>query len=90
MTKSLTIKTQQCYYYKDGKKIIGTHDKISGTINISGDTTNLEGDVSGLVGDVSGVSGNATGKVGDMSLCGLTEDEKSKLVSIEDLVKSKE
>ncbi len=62
MKKALKRISNVVYYYVDGKRIEGTHNRIYG--NVSG----IYGDVSGIYGDVSGISGD----VDDCDVTGLT------------------
>ena len=52
---------KKCWYFVDGKKIEGTHQKIRG------DVSDIWGDVSGIWGDASGIWGNVSGIRGDVS-----------------------
>ena len=67
---------KKCYYFKDGKKIIGIHENIRGDVayrlegdvtGIEGDVTGIEGDITYIEGDVSSIRGDVTGIYGDVS-----------------------
>ena len=73
MKKLLKRKKLELYYYKNSKKIVGTHNKISGN-------------VSGISGNVSGISGNVSGISGDLDICEITEEERKRGILIEDLI----
>jgi hypothetical protein len=82
----------------DVSPLQGKVSNISGAIHISGKCNRIRGDISGhggrlfygdvshLAGDCTGVFGCATGKQGDLSACGLTDEDRAAGVNIEDLV----
>lgn len=80
MKKALKRAFGVCYYYKDGKRIEGVHDRISG------DVSGISGDVSGISGDVGGISGDVNGLYGNLDDCELTDEERTKGVDIKDLI----
>ena len=61
------------HYDNKGKKIEGAHSDITG--NLSG----IRGDLSGIRGDLSDITGN-------LSDCKITEEERKKGISVDDLV----
>ena len=82
----------------DVSPLQGKVSNISGKINITGKVSKISGNISGfkkqpLTGDVSYLSGNLTGVygcctgiAGDLNLCNISEDERTKGVNIESLV----
>ena len=67
MIKPLKRIKNECWYFVDGNKIEGTHDKISGDVSgISGDVSDIWGDVSYIRGNVSGIRGDVSRISGDV------------------------
>ena len=95
MKKVLVRQETECWYFVDGKRIVGCHDKIRGNVTgIRGDVTGLRGYVTGLSGDVSGLSGyvtglsgNVSGLSGDVDECEIEDEEREKGIDINDLIK---
>ena len=74
--KACLIKIElEIWFYKNGVKIKGKHEKISG-------------DVSGLSGDVSGIRGDVSGLRGNVNEAELSEDERNEGVDVAYLIKS--
>lgn len=95
MNKKLIRNQYQLWHVdKTGSIIEGAHSDISGDLNcIRGDLTGIRGnlsymsgDVSGISGDVSGVGGNPTNISGDVDSCEITDEERSSVIAIYDLV----
>ena len=79
--KKLLAKTLiQSYYFKEGVKVLGVHEKISG--NVSG----IRGNVSSISGDVSGIYGNVSEIRGNLDECEITPEEREAGVNIADLL----
>lgn len=82
------------FFYRNGKKVTGTHKYLSGCFNfIIGDCTNiygkctLDGDVSNIRGDITGIYGDASTLSGDLDQCEITEEERKAGLYIEDILK---
>ena len=58
---------KELYYYENGGRIKGHHEKLFNTKNIWGDCTNLRGNAGNLTGDVTFVRGDVTGLRGKAS-----------------------
>ena len=75
------------HYDNKGKKIEGAHSGIRGDLSgIRGDLTDIRGDLSGIRGDLTDITGNLTGITGNLSDCKITEEERKKGISVDDLV----
>lgn len=73
MKRALTKANCGVWFYKDGVRVEGVHEKIMG-------------DVSGLSGDVSCLRGNVTGLRGDVDDCEISDEERKNGVNVDDLV----
>jgi len=81
------VVSNEKYYFKDGVRFDGVHENIRGDVSgISGDMTGIWGDVSGIRGCMTGISGDITGVRGDIDACGISNDERSNGIDIEDLL----
>jgi len=47
----------------------------------------IRGDVSGIRGDVSGIRGDVSGIRGDLDDCEITDEDRTKGINIEELLK---
>ena len=88
--KACLIKIElEIWFYKNGVKIKGKHEKISGDVSgLRGNVSGLSGDVSGLSGDVSGIRGDVSGLRGNVNEAELSEDERNEGVDVAYLIKS--
>jgi hypothetical protein len=102
--KACLIKIElEIWFYKNGVKIKGKHEKISGDVSglrgnvswlsgdvsgLSGDVSWLRGNVSGLSGDVWGIRGDVSGLRGNVNEAELSEDERNEGVDVAYLIKS--
>ena len=94
MQKKLKKNRNECYYFVDGIKKIGVHEKIRGDVSgiignvsgIIGNVSGIRGNVSGIRGDVSGISGNVSGISGNVSDCEISSEERLNGVNINDLI----
>ena len=83
MKRVLRNNKNECYYFVDGKRKEGTHERISGDVSgLSGNVTGIRGDVSGLSGSVTGISGDVSGISGDVDEAELTFEERKTGVEI--------
>ena len=91
MKKCLT-RTDQCvYYYVNGDRIYGVPDGITGNLTgIWGNLTGITGDLTGITGDLTEITGNLTGIWGDIDDAGLTDDDRKRGVSVDDLLMDEE
>jgi hypothetical protein len=82
------------YHFDDGVRkdgpppdVRGDLSGVSGNLSdVQGDLTDVCGNPSGVCGDISGVSGDLTGVCGDIADCGLTDGDRRRGVSVEDLI----
>ena len=74
MKKKLQKINEKIYYFENDKKILGRHKNILGYVSY------IRGDISNLSGNVSHISG-------DLDDCEISEEERSKGVNINDLLK---
>ena len=58
--------------------------KLCGVSNV--DLSRMQGDLSCISGDLSGISGDLTRVSGDLDECGITEADRKKVISIEELI----
>ena len=75
------------HYDNKGKKIEGAHSGITGNLSgITGDLTDITGNLSDITGNLSGITGNLSDITGNLSDCKITEEERKKGISVDDLV----
>jgi len=80
MERKLKKVKNEIYYYEDGKKIAGVHEKIRGNVSyIRGNVSCISGDISGICGDVSCICG-------DIDDCNITEEERKNGICVSDLI----
>ena len=95
MKKTLTRTPDETYYYEDHVRIEGVPKDIYGNLSgirgdlsgIRGDLTSISGDLSGVSGDLSGIYGNLSGILGNLDDCDITDEEREKGISINELIK---
>ena len=80
MKKCLTRKNRGLYYYVDGVRVDGVPDGITGNLSA------ITGNLTGITGDLTGISGNLSGIWGDIDDAGLTDDDRERGVSVDDLL----
>ena len=81
MKKTLTRTPNKTYYYEDSERIEGVPKDITG--NLSG----VRGNLSGVTGDLSGITGDLSGITGNLDDCDITDEEREKGISINELIK---
>ena len=88
MTPNLSKLSFKLFHYDDGKVIEGPHKNIFGNVSgIFGNVSGINGDVSGISGNVSDIFGNVSDIFGDVNSCNITENDREKGISIQDLIK---
>ena len=80
MKRGLFRKTNELYYFKDGRKVAGIHEYLWGYV------AGIWGDVSGIWGEVSGIKGDVSGIKGDVDDCDISQDDRDAGINISDLV----
>jgi len=88
MKKSLTRTPNKTYYYEDSERIEGVPKDITGDLSgVRGNLSGITGDLSGITGNLSGISGNLSGISGNLDDCDITDEEREKGISINELIK---
>jgi len=80
MIKKLKRKTEQYWGY-----LSGVWGDLSG---VSGDLSGVWGDLSGVWGDLTGVRGDLSGVSGNIDDCEITDEDRKKGISIDDLIEN--
>ena len=81
MKKTLTRTPYETYYYEDSERIEGVPK------DITGDLSGVRGNLSGITGDLSGITGNLSGISGNLDDCDITDEEREKGISRNELIK---
>lgn len=97
MKRKLTLKNTT-YHYQGGKRVTGTLTGVTGDLSgvtgdltdVRGDLTDVWGDLSSVTGDLSGVWGYLTGVTGNLNDCGITDEDRTAGIDIEDLIEETE
>ena len=95
MKKSLTRTPNKTYYYEDSERIEGVPKDITGNLSgvrgdlsgVRGDLSGVRGDLSGISGDLTNITGNLSGISGNLDDCDITDEEREKGISINELIK---
>ena len=98
MKKTLTKRICETWYFVEGERVEGVHERLSGDCSLlsgdcsglSGNCSRLYGNCSLLSGDCSRLSGDCSGLSGDLDECDITEEERKKGIKISDLVREEE